>query len=305
MAWIDPRYAAHQRQRWTRHDAHLWMRHDAHRFRRPAFEAAPPPPVSLPLAAEEKRADPVIEAVRLTLILHRLRRERATLLGERVLKAGFNADQPRVPAGNSDGGQWTNTEGGGGRPGVPRTRLADAGDRAAPGTVLSDANPDPIASGARYAQDTSRRYSVNLRDEEAPRGIGHAIREHVGRSDAELMAIARADWTRRTVGRFEFTNFRLAHGSFSSVESANDFVNRTLENDKMKVDRVASGEQDNATLDRRFGHPTGREMFRPTGDAEPYVRTTYGVRVVIRHDSRSERGYRVFTAFPINEDSKR
>jgi hypothetical protein len=31
-----------------------------------------------------------------------------------VFKAGFNPNQPRVPAGNSDGGQWTGSGGGGG-----------------------------------------------------------------------------------------------------------------------------------------------------------------------------------------------
>ena len=42
-------------------------------------------------------------------------------------KAGFNPDEPRVPAGNPGGGQWT-TEGGNGASNDPR--------------VLSDATPD-------------------------------------------------------------------------------------------------------------------------------------------------------------------
>jgi Escherichia/Staphylococcus phage prohead protease len=181
----------------------------------------------------------------------------------------YSPDQPRVTAGNPDGGQWTS------------------------------------GGATRLAQNTTNRYSVNLDEEEAPRGIGHTIREHVGKSDAELMAIARADWSRRMIGRFEITDFRLAHGSFASREAANDFVNRTLENDRTAVDRVADGLDKRATLNRRFGFSTGREVFRPTGDAEPYIRNTYGVRVIIRHEPRSERGYGVLTAFPINEDSKR
>jgi hypothetical protein len=32
----------------------------------------------------------------------------------RAFKAGFNPNQPRVPAGNSDGGQWTGSGGGSG-----------------------------------------------------------------------------------------------------------------------------------------------------------------------------------------------
>jgi hypothetical protein len=52
-----------------------------------------------------------------------------------------------VPAGNSDGGQWT-SEGGGG---AARVRIADAGG-ALTSPVMSDASPDPIISGAQYAQ---------------------------------------------------------------------------------------------------------------------------------------------------------
>jgi hypothetical protein len=65
---------------------------------------------------------------------------------EAVIKAGFNPDQPRVPAGNPEGGQWT-------RDGtVPaRVRLADASPVISPGPVMSDASPDPIRPGAQYA----------------------------------------------------------------------------------------------------------------------------------------------------------
>ena len=52
-------------------------------------------------------------------------------------KANFNPNQPRVPAGSPDGGQWTDAGGGSG-----------GGER----LILSDANPDPIIPGAQYAQ---------------------------------------------------------------------------------------------------------------------------------------------------------
>jgi hypothetical protein len=64
---------------------------------------------------------------------------------EQCRKAGFNPNQLRVPAGNSDGGQWT-SEGDGGA----RVRLADAGRLASP--VMSDAT-DPIILGAQYAAE--------------------------------------------------------------------------------------------------------------------------------------------------------
>lgn len=79
-------------------------------------------------------------------------------------KAGFNPNEPRVPAGSPEGGQWT-TEGGtnnkprvgtgpksrsgGGNP--TRVRLADASN-ASGSPVMSDATPDPIIPGAQYAQ---------------------------------------------------------------------------------------------------------------------------------------------------------
>lgn len=52
-------------------------------------------------------------------------------------KAGFDPNQPRVPAGNPDGGQWTGT----------------GGSSGGTGQVLSDATPDNLwKPGARVAQ---------------------------------------------------------------------------------------------------------------------------------------------------------
>lgn len=63
-------------------------------------------------------------------------------------KANFNPDQPRIPAGNPDGGRWTD------------------------GSIVAIAErPD----------------HVDLRREEGKRGA-HTIRKHVGKTDSELMA---------------------------------------------------------------------------------------------------------------------
>jgi hypothetical protein len=48
-------------------------------------------------------------------------------------KAGFDANQPRVPAGNPDGGQWTRSDG------APGPQYTDAGRFSDP-LVMSDAN---------------------------------------------------------------------------------------------------------------------------------------------------------------------
>lgn len=68
------------------------------------------------------------------LVGARLRRLKSALLGsiaetklrqfERALKANFDPNQPRVPAGNPDGGQWTGTGGGGGTSGTSDGRVA-------------------------------------------------------------------------------------------------------------------------------------------------------------------------------------
>ena len=61
-----------------------------------------------------------------------------------ALKAGFDPNQPRVPAGNPDGEQWTRVVGG-----------VSPGGTAQP--VLSDATPDDLwIPGAQYAQNAPR-----------------------------------------------------------------------------------------------------------------------------------------------------
>ena len=150
--------------------------------------------------------------------------------------------------------------------------------------------------GTQIAQaEGTRRYTVVLAEEEA-RG-GHAIRTHVGKSDEELLATLRA----MRIDTPFVTVAAKAQGSFASLESTNDFVNRILETRTETVDLVANGVMKDAWLERRFGYPTGREAFRPDAFAEPYMRSTYNVGVYIRHDPRSEREYTVITAYPLND----
>jgi hypothetical protein len=94
------------------------------------------------------------------------------------------------------------------------------------------------------------------------------------------------------------------NGSFVSVESANDFVNRTLERNPDQVEAVATGRLAKKFITYRFGYKTGREAFREDVDAVPYLIDTYGVGVSIVHDPRAARGFSVITAYPRNEPSK-
>jgi Bacterial CdiA-CT RNAse A domain len=176
-------------------------------------------------------------------------------------------------------------------------------DRATePGATFDQPSAAIPRDDVRVAQnEPSKRYSVVIENEDA-RG-GHTIRDHVGKMDDELLEVVQKDWKRFSSPTAEITNYRVAEGSFLSKEAANDFVNRTIEDNKATVDLVASSQQKWGTLVKRFGYPTGKEAFRRTGDSEPRVRTTYAVKVIILHDPRTERGYRVRTAFPVNEDT--
>jgi len=313
MAYIHPAAVEHQRKRWTRPDAY--------RFAPPGTPEAKPPGYLHPWAAvarlEEAAEDEARESAVAEQDAERAweaecaeRKFRADIAWERFKlalvrrefalrsKAGFNPGQPRVPAGNPDSGQWTG-EGGSGAQGSSSDDHDRNTGRNDP-RILSDATPDNFFKpGAQLAQnETQRRYSVDLNEEEA-RG-GHTLRNHVGRTDDELLASVRGD--RGTAGFYRYARKR--EGSFESRESANDFVNRTLERNQIMVDRVADGKLDREFLNARFGYPTGREAFRPSIDSEPYIRDTYEVGVEIRRDPSSVRGYRVLTAYPRNEDPR-
>jgi hypothetical protein len=85
MSYVSKDWQEHQQKRWMRPDAARWMRPDAARYvRHDAHRFAPP---------------------------------------DQQWELKYSADQPRVPAGNPDGGQWTGD--------------GDAGDSALVGGVLA------------------------------------------------------------------------------------------------------------------------------------------------------------------------
>jgi hypothetical protein len=103
-----------------RHDMHLWIRHDAARFVRPGFDPADvfPTLARKPDAAKEAPLDPELAAkiaagYRLVAVLREEVAElRAELKRRRLEEAKYSPSQPRVPAGNPRGGQWTDRSGG-------------------------------------------------------------------------------------------------------------------------------------------------------------------------------------------------
>jgi hypothetical protein len=199
----------------------------------------------------------------------------AALLGAQEMH--YRPDQPRVPAGGPEGGQWTSGGGGGTAP----SDQAGDDDRV---TLVAD-NRDP------------RRYTVDLYEEE---GYGHTLRDHVAKTEDELLAAIESERTEVRTPFGLIVNYKPAIGSFDSRESANDFVNRTLEANTSLVDEGADGKLEYAKLEKIFGYRTGKEAYLKSGISTPIVQWTHGVRVVIHADANSARGYRVRTAFPIN-----
>jgi hypothetical protein len=142
MSYIHPAAVEHQRQRWMRPDAHRFapperVEHKSYAAR--MMEARQAAEEEARLAAEREELDANLRLLRRDLA------EIKFTLALRRISYKYRDDQPRVPKGNPDGGQWTRDDAGKGP--------LDEGARDAPmGTVMSDAVPDPIRAGARYAQ---------------------------------------------------------------------------------------------------------------------------------------------------------
>ena len=143
------------------------------------------------------------------------------------------------------------------------------------------------------------RYSVVLSEEES-KGDGHAIGDHVGKTASDLIEFLES--TKREVQTDGGTliSMRERQGSFLSEEAANDLVNRVLQNHKEEVDLVASGRFDQQWLEDRIGSKTGIEAISDDF-LNIRIRPTYNVGVNIVHDPTSWRGYRVQTAYPLND----
>lgn len=83
---------------------------------------------------------------------------------------------------------------------------------------------------------------------------------------------------------------RVPAGNPDGGQAANKLVNSTIARNPDKVDKVVSGLSGKENLDAIFGSPTGSEAYAATEHSQPYIRETYGVRVVIVRDRRSKKG---------------
>ena len=244
-------------------------------------------------------------------------RRRARTWGwrRRVAKSGAAKVAKFNPYHDPDNGQFTTADGaaetGGGAIAAPKVEPAglqvaaldnfatDAADEANSSAQAPDSETSQIAQGETGQKLGASKYSVDLAAEEAYWG-GHGVRDHVGIPKSQLieeLQSSRVD-TPLPGGGVEST-YRIGEGSYLSLSSANDFVNRVLESHQYECDMVGSGAWDETWLNDRFGYPTGIEATLGT-QGDIVTRSTYNAGVLIVYDPRVPRGYRVKTTYPNN-----
>jgi hypothetical protein len=172
-------YDLHQQQRWTRHDAHLWIRHDYARWLKPGTD---PAEVYPHLKRQREAAEDAAFAAQIAAsrrFLAELRAEvdemKAALARRRLEEAKYSSDQPRVPAGNPRGGQWSNRNEGGASFGSFGNADGDASaeDTGSAGDTGTTGNSqDAATSGSESSQrsegDGTRGYDDRLAASDKP-----------------------------------------------------------------------------------------------------------------------------------------
>jgi|GEM_PF-3345493 len=178
MSYIHPAAVEHQRKRWTRPDAY--------RFAAPGTPEAKPPGYLHPWAAvaraeeaaeDEARARAAAEQEAFEREVLALRHDFAKLKLEyelRRFRQKYSPDQPRVPAGSREGGQWTSQ---GGSESAPRLSTAEPSDEpmsSFPASAPSDENVDDPGLKPLFIQMTGDNRPVYDKADSAllaPKGI--------------------------------------------------------------------------------------------------------------------------------------
>jgi hypothetical protein len=184
-----------------------------------------------------------------------------------------------VPAGNPDGGQWTDAGGGSG------TEIDDSRVRVA------------------QAAGEGSGYPINILEEDA--SGGHTFERHVGKTEEYLKA--RVLENRVNIPHLNWSGGEARAGSFPSLEAANKLVNATLSDpiNREKVNAFARGDfwysLPVLQLFKTFEQPTGYEAYA-RANRQPVIRPTYSVRVRLWRSSSVSRGYYINSAWPENND---
>ena len=235
----------------------------------------------------------------------------------------YRPDQPRVPAGNPDGGQWTDEDGDGGGDGettvdpaprarapadarpatIPSTQEPTATDESTPRFLDENIDTDPKPfDGAEIipAAGEGGNYGIKLLDDEGKNG-SHTLSKHVHENDQALLNEAKREQAKKLREYISGTKFNheIKIGSFTSIESANKLVNATIADNRGLVELFQVGPSDSLIIRTYFSSPTGREAYAKNLWNSFEIRDTYGVLVMLLKDPTALRGYRVHTSFPI------
>lgn len=213
MAWIHPLYEEYQRRRFTRPDGQRFIRHDAHRFERPASPQAKSYAARVieQRQAEENEARVAAEQEafeRAILELRWMVKDLKLELELRRIRHKYSPDQPRVPKGNPDGGQWTSDAGKDG--GDDRVQLDEisAARRAGQRQPTQEVRRDQARGRAQQAVERVRQLDPDWQPRTVsltqPDSIEGAIRHNEAlarEADARFVELSRAgldtNWSRR------------------------------------------------------------------------------------------------------------
>src|SRR4029078_5653260 len=127
---MPQKYPTRIDERWIRHDWRMWIRHDIARWMKPGVDPADVIPALARERAQKQAAEERARAAEDAALAAEIEHERRALaaLNEEVKElnadmarwrrrladeeAKYSPSQPRVPAGNPRGGQWTDRRGG-------------------------------------------------------------------------------------------------------------------------------------------------------------------------------------------------
>ncbi len=256
--------------------------------------------------------------------------DRHDVLGDRVLaafrrfvvlylKANFDPNQPRVPRGHHDGGQWTDDPAwGGGETYRRRRRRNQSNDFAEPVSYPRTIADLPSEGQVRPSQSTRRRtrvaqtemgsaYAIGDLHQHEGRGGAHTIALHVAKSDRFLRD--RLIMPKSIIGtrRQYYTEL----STFRNIKEATSLINRTLSDpaNRVAVEAVISGRKRVAVLTKTFSRDTGHGIVTGASPGQSYSEysrprrwkrmTMRAVKVVIFTDPGLPTGFRVQTAYPI------
>ena len=238
MPYPPSAYEVHQHKRWLRHDMHLWIRHDAARWVKPGTDPADAYPTlkreraqkeaarERARAAEDAAFDAWIEGERRWNAAMRAEVDelKAARARQRLEEAKYSPSQPRVPAGNPRGGQWSNRNEGGASFGSFGNTDGEAnaeGTGGAEDTGNSGNSQDAAVSGAESSprsEGDGTRYDDRLATSDTPSPGRTAMLGIMARAAARVTEAYRSE-----KGLFDLFGNRDGTVAYTTIDDKNIF----------------------------------------------------------------------------------